>query len=179
MCSSDLKSVTGEIPKKKWIKPSALGNTPMSLGFTKSLEIIQNWIQSHNDSHPPILINITDGIYTDQDPSSLVGEIRSQKTSNGSVLVFNIHIHENDHNGPIVFPDDSFIPPIDSDGNPIEVASKLFNMSSKLTHTMVVTGLSMKKNLTPDSRGFAYNANFTDLIDFLQIGTRLEIENKL
>ena len=157
-----------EIKFKVWVKPEADGGTPMGEAFRKSHELIQNWTSSHQKSFPPILINITDGEFTDEDPMLLVQDIKNLGTDYGNALVFNIHISEDSgQQGGIAFPDDSFQPPND-------YAATLFAMSSHLTPDMIEYAKSKDRPVFPNARGFAFNANLIDLIEFLDIGTRLD-----
>ena len=53
--------------KPIWITSSACHKTPMTEAFNTARDVIESWINwgNHYESHPPILINITDGIPTD------------------------------------------------------------------------------------------------------------------
>lgn len=161
------KEYDAEIKFQVWAKPDSSGGTPMGEAFRSSYGIIQNWVNSHPNSYPPILINITDGEYNGEDPTPIVQDIKNLSTSDGSTLVFNIHISSDTSGSPaIAFPDDSFQPP-DS------FADTLFRMSSHLTPAIIEYAQKMDRNVKTNARGFAFNANLVDLIEFLDIGTRI------
>jgi TIR domain len=59
-----------------WLDPVAKGKTKMYEAFEHALAAAKKWTSSHPDSFPPIIINITDGGYTEKDPTPLVIEIQ-------------------------------------------------------------------------------------------------------
>lgn len=75
-----------------WFDAVAAGGTPMCAAFQKAHAILSGWNAQHGSSFPPICINITDGESTDGDPSAVAEQIKSLASSDGNVLVFNIHI---------------------------------------------------------------------------------------
>lgn len=155
-----------EVSVPKWIEPISDGWTPMNEALTEAYNITTNWVEEHKTSYPPIIINITDGMYNTEDPEEISEELRKLETEDGNTLFFNIHISDNATNAPISFPTrTSFSPPDD-------LAEKLFRMSSPLVEAMVEHGRRKDKKIDPGAVGFAYNAEFGDFIDFLDIGTR-------
>jgi hypothetical protein len=85
-------------------------------------------------------------------------------TSDGNVLLFNIHISTNNSN-PIEYPS--------SDLNlPDQFAKRLFEMSSLLPPHMQDIAKQEGIPISENSRGFAFNADMVSLIRFLDIGTR-------
>lgn len=152
---------------EQWINPRAENGTPMNEALKEAFSITSDWIeQNHKKSYPPIIINITDGEFTSDDPEPIAREIRDLETDDGKVLLFNIHITDDNSSTPVSFPTrNSFIPPND-------YATKLFTMSSNLVDSMVEYGSKKDKPIMPGAVGFAYNAKFEEFIDFLDIGTR-------
>jgi hypothetical protein len=146
-----------------WIEPYAQGGTPMSSGFNIAKEILEKWVDAHSSSFPPILINITDGEWTDNDPSGIVSQIRDLSTEDGNVLVFNIHFSADDGK-PIEFPDSEDVLTND-------YARNLFQISSVLPAQVVSAAKTNGYQVNEFSRGFAYNADLTQLIQFIDIGT--------
>ena len=74
-----------------WFDPVADGLTPMEEAFSQAYNLLQGWLPAHPDSYPPTVINITDG----EALGDLIGKataIKSLRTSNGQVLLFNCHI---------------------------------------------------------------------------------------
>lgn len=164
-----VKEVTINVTKSIWVKPEGDGVTPMGLAFRDAFKITNMWIEQHRNSYPPIIIHITDGEWTDEDPAPIAEELKNLKTSDGNVLVFNASIAASTSNEsvtvPIEFPGNEFVPPS-------EEADLLFKMSSRLTDSMISLGKARDKKLNSTARGFTYNADFANLLDFLDIGTR-------
>src|SRR5690606_27951010 len=67
-----------ENDKPIWIMPVSGSNTPMTKAFENAKRLCNDWINwgNHNDCHPPIIINITDGEATDA--GSNFGKLKSE-----------------------------------------------------------------------------------------------------
>lgn len=147
-----------------WFEPVSGGGTPMNAAFSQALDVLRDWIQAHPDSYPPILINLTDAEFTDEDPSNTVKAIKNLQTSDGKVLVFNCHISSS-NSSSIRFP-----------AVPSELPDKharlLFDLSSELPHGMAAVAKELNVEIPENARGFVFNASIVDLIKFLDIGTR-------
>lgn len=87
-----------------WFDPVANGGTPMCKAFSYASSLVGRWTSEHPDGYPPIVINITDGESTDGDPGSAAAAIRQLSTSDGHVLLFNLHLSSS-AGVPITFPD--------------------------------------------------------------------------
>lgn len=147
-----------------WFDPIANGGTPMSQALAKAKTIIQDWIAQHPSCFPPIVINITDGEATDGNPSDAANDIKGLSSSDGNVLLFNVHLSSQRAN-PIEFPD--------SDGAlPDEFARLLFTMSSILPTHIQNAAKQEGYQVSEASRGFVFNADIVSVIRFLDIGTR-------
>jgi hypothetical protein len=147
-----------------WFEAVANGGTPMCQALTMAKSILQNWLAQHPDCFPPVAINITDGEATDGNPLSLAQSVRDLASSDGNVLLFNLHLSSHKAT-PIVFPD--------SESNlPDEFARLLFNMSSHLTDYMRSLAQQEGFSVSESTRGFAFNADIVSVIQFLDIGTR-------
>jgi hypothetical protein len=147
-----------------WFDPIADGGTPMCEALLKAKTIIQDWISQHQDAFPPLIINITDGEATDGDPSEPARELQGLATSDGNVLLFNVHLSSK-QGDPIEYPN------TDS-GLPDEFARRLFHMSSILPEHLQKSAQIEGYPVTESSRGFAYNADIVSVIQFLEMGTR-------
>ena len=146
-----------------WMDPQAAGGTPMCAALEYARTILEPWIDQHPDSHPPIVLHITDGESTDGDPVQPAQTLKNLRTNDGNVLVFNAHISAS---GGIAveFPD--------SDAALSNVYSRtLFEMSSVLPHGILVAANNSGHQLGDGARGFVYNADSANLINFLDIGT--------
>lgn len=146
-----------------WFEPMANGGTPMCQALQYAHQILADWVQGHPDCFPPIVVNITDGMATDGDPTGPAQEVMALSTNDGNVLVFNCHISSVDAE-TIQFPDTDR-------GLPDEFAQMLFKMSSVVPESLCLeaekSGLPAKEQM----RGFAFNADLVTLVNFLTIGT--------
>lgn len=147
-----------------WFDPLAEGGTPMCEALNKATNILVKWLTTHPNCFPPIIINISDGESTDGDPIQLASDLMSMTSTDGEVLLFNLHISSSNHNS-IEFPD--------SDSNlPDDHAKLLFSMSSKLPEYMRKVIASEGMDASFNTRGFVFNADLVSVIKFLDIGTR-------
>jgi hypothetical protein len=147
-----------------WFDPVANGRTPMCQALTKAHTIVQDWLQQHSGCFPPIVINLTDGEATDGDPLPSAEIVQSLTSSDGNVLLFNLHI-SSQKAASIEFPDND-------SGLPDQFAKLLFRMSSVLPSYM--QGMARQEGIpaTESTRGFVFNADMVAVIRFLDIGTR-------
>ncbi len=147
-----------------WFEPVANGATPMSQALGQAKTIVENWLSQHPNCFPPIVINITDGEATDGDPTGAATEIRNLKSSDGEVLLFNVHL-SSQRGSQIEYPSNSEV-------LPDKFAQQLFQMSSKLPESMLNLAKKESMNAGEGSRGFVFNADMVAVIKFLDIGTR-------
>jgi hypothetical protein len=147
-----------------WFEPVANGGTPMCQAFARAHTILQGWIGQHAAGFPPIVINITDGEATDGEPAAAAGMVKSLATSDGNVLLFNIHISSKGGSA-VEFPDSES--PL-----PDEFSRMLFNTSSVLPAYMQAMARQEGIRATEMTRGFVFNADMVAVIRFLDIGTR-------
>lgn len=161
--------VTKTIRFPIWLDPVHEGGTPMSEAMKRANSILSNWVDEHSDSFPPIVINITDGEWTGEDPRDAAEDLKSLRTSDGNVLLFNIHISDDTRDGEknqkIEFPHDPATLPND-------YAKALFNLSSPLPNYMQSIARQEGLRISEYSRGFAFNADMVSLVRFIDIGTR-------
>jgi hypothetical protein len=147
-----------------WFDPVAHGGTPMCQALTQAQSIMQGWASQHPHGFPPVVINISDGEPTDGDPTAPAEAVMQVASSDGNVLLFNIHISSQSAS-PVLFPDD--------DGTlPDDHARMLFNMSSRLPEFLRTLVQQEGISVSDNTRGFAFQADLVTLIKFLDIGTR-------
>ena len=147
-----------------WVESTADGGTPMCKSLAYAKDILTWWLQKYPDCFPPIVFNLTDGEATDGDPSGPAQELRNLASSDGNVLLFNIHASSRNAE-KIVFPG--------SDASlPDEYAKLLFEMSSLLPDNMQKNAYNEGIGVSSSSRGFAFNADPVAIITCLDIGTR-------
>lgn len=147
-----------------WVDPVHNGGTPMCQAFSKAKSILSNWLSNHQNSFPPIVINITDGESTDGDPNEIAKSIAQLTTSDGSVLIFNIHLSSTS-GAKVEYPSSA-------DVLPDQYSKQLFNFSSPLTEFMKMEAQKDGMNVSEGARGFVFNADLVSLVKFLDIGTR-------
>lgn len=152
-----------------WVRPYSVSNTPMTKAFENAKRLCRDWINwgNHEECHPPIVINITDGQATDAGSTfsplkTEVSELKELSTKFGNVQVFNIHISSRAGDKMLY---QSEIESTD------RFEKLLFEMSSKLNSNMVRIAKQKGYNVNDDARGYVFNGNASDLINFLNIGT--------
>jgi len=147
-----------------WFEPLARGTTPMGAALDLAHHLLTSWVAAHQFSYPPIVINISDGEATDGNPDNIADSLKKLASSDGSVLVFNLHLSSTDA-APTQFP-------AHEEGLPDKHAKMLFGMSSELPEYMRT--IAMQEGFTVDehARGFVFNADIVSVIQFLDIGTR-------
>ncbi len=148
-----------------WFDPIAEGGTPMCRAATEARRVLENWIAAHPDSFPPIVIHITDGESTDGNPTDHLNTLTSLSTSDGNVMLFNIHLSANPNATPVSFSDSP-------DDLPDAYSKMLFETSSPLTPAM--RGLAKEHGFetSDSSRCFVLNADLVLLVQAIDIGTR-------
>lgn len=158
-----------ENDKPIWITPRSGGNTPMTKAFENAKRLCNDWINwgNHRDCHPPIIINITDGASTDSGffNNSLkreISQIKSLRTNYGETKIFNIHISSLSSEKTL-FPE--------TIGRLETYQELLFEISSPLDENMIRIARSKGYSIQNRAKGYVFNGNATDLINFLNIGT--------
>ena len=147
-----------------WFDPVASGGTPMCQALSRAREILDAWLRQHPDAFPPIVVNITDGEATDGDPTAAAAALRSLQSSDGEVLLLNVHL-SSQRSAPVAFPDsDSQLPD--------QFGKLLYRMSSPLTPGMRTAAQQEGIQTSEGTRGFVFNADMVAVIKFLDIGTR-------
>jgi hypothetical protein len=148
-----------------WIDPVAAGGTPLFDALRVARGVAGAWLDQHPNCFPPVVINITDGEWDeDKDPTGEARSLLSLSSSDGEVLLFNLHL-SSQHSRPVEFPDRE-----EELADPF--ARRLFHMSSPLTATMLGAARGSGFAVRDGARGFVFNAPLEVAIQFLDIGTR-------
>lgn len=169
VASGDLGGATVRMPV--WVEPIYGEKTPMCQAIATAGQHVYEWSQTHPESFPPIIINITDGFVTDNpfDGASLAewaSRLTGISTMDGQALLFNIFVAP-EAAGNVVFP-------ASAAGLP-EPGPDLFQISSALPEPMARNARSAGINPVSGSKGFAFNvADSAMLVKILEIGTRVE-----
>jgi hypothetical protein len=157
-----------------WFDPVAAGKTPMRQAIELAARSVSAFLAEHPRCYPPLVINITDG-QADDDPGPAAAELRGLASADGQVLLFNAHLSER-NDPPVRFPQTDA-------GLPNDFARRLFGMSSVLPPKAVQAVLQVDRDLAdhdegessgvgPESRGFVFNADLVEMVQFLDIGTK-------
>jgi hypothetical protein len=148
-----------------WFEPVANGGTPMCRAAEEAKRILEGWIDDHPDSFPPIVIHITDGESTDGNPTDRLNELTGLSTSDGNVMLFNIHLSANKKAKPESFSDSA-------KDLPDAYSKMLFETASPLTPTMRALAKEHGFETSEDSRCFVLNGDLVLLVQAIDIGTR-------
>lgn len=147
-----------------WIEPIANQGTPMRKAMTMAETTLKSFVAAHPDAFPPIVIHITDGESTDGDPTEAMRNVTNIQTSDGNVLLFNVHLSSSSSQ-PIAYPNSS-------DALPDKYAQLLFDTASELTPFMLSIAREQGYNPEAGARGFVFNGDLALVIQSLDIGTR-------
>jgi hypothetical protein len=137
----------------------------MCRAATEAERILSDWLGRHPGCYPPIVIHISDGEATDGDPKERIRALTTMSSSDGNVMLFNIHLSANPNAKPISFPDSP-------NELPDDYSKLLFETSSLLTPTMRALAREHGFKTTENSRAFVLNADMVLLVQAIDIGTR-------
>lgn len=152
-----------------WLEPVSNYQTPMHNAFELAYEILNEWCKRHqsDDCFPPIVINITDGCQTDATNDQMIeiaNKLKSLCTSDGNLLLFNIHLSSDNTSYSISFPTH-----INNVGGNT-YSRMLYEMSSTLP-TCYNKDISTMKGCTgSEYRAMGLNTR-ADFVQMLNIGT--------
>jgi hypothetical protein len=147
-----------------WIDPVAENGTPMCAALEQARQVAAQWVTERPNGFPPIVLHITDGESGDGDPTAAGQAILSLATADGGVLLFNCHLSAN-RAAKSEFPSSA-----ESLADPL--ARTLFAISSPLPPNFAGAAGEMGLALSEGARGFVFNADAVELVQFFDIGTR-------
>ena len=157
-----LVEVEDQVPV--WLEPLASNGTPMHEAFEQAYEIVERWIADRPDGFPPIIINITDGAASRPDlTADAARKIMGLSTSDGEVLVFNVHIARSGAQAAFSENTTKFT------GE--RLAEFLFSISSTLPQELFISAGEAGFSPQPGARCFVYNAPEVVMIQILQFGS--------
>jgi hypothetical protein len=148
-----------------WFEPVADGKTAMNAALTLARTVVADFIACYPDCFPPLVLNLTDGKPTDENPLNAAMSLKALKSSDGNVLVFNAHISSSSAE-PVAYPGEE-------EGLPDKYAKLLFRMSSILPPGLMRAAAEEGYTIRGAARGFVFNADLVSVIRFLDIGTRV------
>ncbi|MFI3318049.1 MAG: vWA domain-containing protein [Rikenellaceae bacterium] len=155
----------------KWIKSEASGLTPMYEVLWQIDKHIAEWCRQNQNSHPPLVINITDGEATDCEWQWLVRiseQIKSHSTYGGNVQLINVHLSSEVGATSLIFPT---LEEIISSNNHYVMA---LNSSASYMPSSLQEAICAIKGISPNEQRFksiAYNASIEELLSILNIGS--------
>jgi hypothetical protein len=153
-----------------WFEAVADGGTPMCAALDKACSLATTWTQAHPGSFPPIVLNISDGEATDGSPEPHAAAIQGIQVDDGAALVFNLHLSSSPSQ-PVLFPESE-------DSLADQFAKQLFRMSSVLPPQLSDVAATEGFRISDASRGFVFNADIASIVRFLDIGTRVEVQER-
>jgi hypothetical protein len=147
--------------------------TPMCAAIAMAGSHIYEWAEAFQDSFPPIVINMTDGLVTDSPYQGvdLVGwaaRLTTVGTRDGKTLMLNAFLSA-ETDTVTSFPS--------SAANLPEPGPELFEMSSPLPEPMIRNARAAHLEVGPGARGFVFNADLATLVKFLEVGTRFDVRH--
>jgi hypothetical protein len=148
-----------------WFEPTTGGGTPMCSALNRGKDILRTWLSAHPNCFPPIVIHITDGESTDGDPLASIRELTSLSSSDGNVLLFNLHLSSNPNAHTTAFPESP-------SELPDQFAKTLFEGASLMTSFMRSVASEHGFQLGEGAKCFVLNAELVLVIQALDIGTR-------
>lgn len=160
-----------EIPSPAWIEPRAAGQTPMYEALRRVREIAAQWTSraENAESFPPVVFNITDGEATDCDETELRAvsdQIKALRTTDGNVLLINIHIAAGDSERVVFFPEAG------EANYTNRYAALLYDCSSRMPAVFDEAIRAAKgPGAVPPFKGMSYNASAAQLVAMLNIGS--------
>jgi hypothetical protein len=112
---------------------------------------------------------VTDSPYEGAGLDEWAQRLVNIQTSDGPALLFNIFVSPAGSAHPVMFPTtDSGLPVPGPD---------LFRISSLLPPPMIANARSAGISVEPGARGFGFNADATNLVRFLEVGTKVDVRD--
>jgi hypothetical protein len=149
---------------EKFVTVAPNGNTPMGETLESIKASVKDFCDSHADSPPPVVLNVSDGAPTGKDVVAPAQDLMALGTNDGNVLVFNYHTASR-ISQVIRFPASKAECLGDKE------AETLFDISSLLPPNFVERAAGRGIRLAPGARGLIVNGDASDLRMFLEIGS--------
>ncbi|MFR9496908.1 MAG: VWA domain-containing protein [Rikenellaceae bacterium] len=157
-----------------WIRPKAVGSTPMYEALLSSHEIAEMWCakSENRESFPLMIFNVTDGESTDCDYSDIAeiaSRIKAISTHDGAALLINVHIASDSAARSMLFPS---LAEMAVGGESSLAALSLFHSSSELPPIFMDAVSQIKGSEQGVAlKAMSYNCSISELITILNIGS--------
>lgn len=147
-----------------WIEPVAEGLTDMASAFQTANQLVGKWINDKPQNPAPVVINISDGLPTSDmnETISAAKTLMSLNCADGSVLLFNAHIHVD--GSKIIFPNSADL--LSSDH-----AKFLFEISSTIPESYKPAAQKNELNVSDGARGCMFEADADGLVKLIDFGS--------
>lgn len=148
-----------------WVEAVAKGITPMCAAFRRATEVTTRWSEEHEDSYPPVVINITDGLATDGNVDGEVRALWDVHTRDGGLLLFNCHVTTKQVSSVEFAQSEAQVPDVAE-------ARTLFWLSSKIPDTARLAFERVThRRLEEGTRGYIFNGDALSVRQMLTFGT--------
>lgn len=152
------------------IEPHAEGRTPMYEAMLQARDLLRGWcaVPDHAESFPPVVLNITDGEFSDcdeQEIEDITRQIRSLGTADGNVLIINIHIASGD-GAPMIFPTEA---EVSAAGRNADIMARCSSRMPAVFEPLI--GEYRGRRVQPPFIGMSYNAPVTEVLNIINIGS--------
>ena len=136
----------------------------MSQAIVLACDALSVFLGRFPSCFPPVVVNISDGMPTDRNPSADADRLRQLSSSDGHVLLFNLHL-SGTAGSCVAFPDSDA-------GLADPYARLLFRLSSLLPPPLWPAAREAGVTVSAGTRGFVYNGDLGAVLRALDIGTR-------
>ena len=138
-----------------WVDPVSEKGRHMRQAFEHAYQILRDWVGNHEQSFPPVIINICYGEGDDGNPNEAAERIKTLRTKDGPVLLFNIQMSSVTYLD-VVFQDSA------TKLSP-QASRSLFQISSILPDNMKQTVKRQGFVVGDQSRCFAFHSTPIDI----------------
>lgn len=79
--------ITVPMQQPVWLEHCAAGYGPLGAALLRATLLVDNWINAHRNSPPPIVINLSAGAFAGADPQPYAIKLMQRRTALGNVVV--------------------------------------------------------------------------------------------
>jgi len=162
-----------------YIESSPDGWTPMASAMKLTGSIVKDWVEQRSDAPAPVIINVTDGLPTDDESSDgpverWVAALDELETTDGPVLLMNAGVPDADEQlEPCLFPTSADLPEIDQVQRLWKLASPL---PEELVPNAVARGLLPRGADAGGRRMYVHVSNPAELSQLFDFGTEIRAD---